>query len=328
VEKYTAMMCERFSLGAQSKVVEIASNDGYLLQYFVQRGVPVLGVEPAANVAAKAREKGVRSVVEFFGTDTAQRLADAEGKADLVLGNNVLAHVPDLLDFVQGVKRLLKPNGIFTFEFPHLLQLMEHNQFDTIYHEHFSYFSFGVVEKVFASQGLTLFDVEEWSTHGGSLRIFGRHAESTAHAMTPQVATLKQRETKAGLDSLKAYLAFNEQVKETKRRILEVLIREKRAGKSIVLYGAAGKSNTLINYCGIRTDFIDYAVDRNPYKQGHLLPGTRIPVYDPARLRETKPDYLFVGVWNLKDEIMAQTSYIREWGGQWLIPIPSMTIAK
>ncbi len=327
-EQYTAMMCGRFGLGPHSQVVEIASNDGYLLQYFVQRGIPVLGVEPAANVAAKAREKGVRSVVEFFGAALAERLAADEGPADLVLGNNVLAHVPDLLDFVKGVKRLLKPDGICTFEFPHLLRLMEQNQFDTIYHEHFSYFSFGVVEKVFASLGLVLFDVDEWPTHGGSLRIFGRHAESSAHPVAPSVAALKQRESQAGLEALPVYLAFNEKVKETKRRILEVLIRAKRNGKSIALYGAAGKSNTLINYCGIRTDFIDYAVDRNPYKQGHLLPGSRIPVYDPSRLRATKPDFLFLGVWNLKHEIMAQTAYIREWGGQWMVPIPSMTIEK
>jgi SAM-dependent methyltransferase len=327
-ERYVAMMTDRFALGPQSKVVEIASNDGYLLQYFVQRGIPALGIEPAANVAAKALEKGVQSVVEFFGVATAKKVAQEKGQADVLLGNNVLAHVPDLLDFVKGMKILLKPTGVITMEFPHLLRLMEENQFDTIYHEHFSYFSFSVVEKIFASVGITLFDVEELPSHGGSLRIFGRHTENTALAITDRVATLKQKENQAGLLGLQAYDAFGEKVKETKRRILEGLIAEKRQGKSIVLYGAAGKSNTLINYCGLRTDFFDYAVDKNPYKQGHFLPGTRIPVYAPDRIQETKPDRLFIGVWNLKQEIIAQTAYLREWGGKWLIPIPTFTIAE
>ncbi|HKP97245.1 MAG TPA: class I SAM-dependent methyltransferase [Fibrobacteria bacterium] len=326
VKAYSDKMVERFGFGSKSRVIELASNDGYLLQWFKEKGVPVLGVEPAANVAQAAIKKGIPTVVKFFGRKTAEEVAVEHGKADLLLGNNVLAHVPDLMDFVGGMKILLKPDGIITMEFPHLLQLMDQNQFDTIYHEHFSYFSFTVAEKVFASHGLTLFDVEELPTHGGSLRIYGRHSQDASKPVGPRVSELKAKEEKAGLNKLEGYLSFGEKVKETKRQVLDFLIRAKRDGKTIVQYGAAGKANTLLNYCGIRNDFMEYAVDRNPYKQGHYLPGSRIPVYPPDRIRETQPDYLFIGVWNLKDEIVSQTSYIREWGGKWIVPIPHVTV--
>ncbi len=328
VKAYSDKMVERFGFGQKSQVIELASNDGYLLQWFKEKGIPVLGVEPAANVAQAAIKKGIPTVVKFFGRKTAEEVAAEHGKADLLLGNNVLAHVPDLMDFVGGMKILLKAGGVITMEFPHLLQLMNQNQFDTIYHEHFSYFSFFVVEKVFAHHGITLFDVEELPTHGGSLRIYGRHAEDASKPVGPRVAELKAKEEKAGLFRLEGYRAFGEQVRETKRLVLEFLIKAKREGKTIVHYGAAGKSNTLLNYCGIRTDFMDYAVDKNPYKQGNYLPGSRIPVHPPERIKETKPDYLFIGVWNLKDEIVSQTSYIREWGGKWVVPIPKTHIIE
>jgi SAM-dependent methyltransferase len=322
VKAYSDKMTERFGLGAKSQVIELASNDGYLLQWFKEKGIPVLGIEPAANVAQSAIKKGIPTEVKFFGKKTAEEVAAKTGKADLLLGNNVLAHVPDIMDFVGGMKLLLKPGGVITMEFPHLLQLMDQNQFDTIYHEHFSYLSFFVVEKIFAHHGITLFDVEELPTHGGSLRIYGRHTDDASKPVGPAVAALKAKEEKAGLFKLEGYRAFAENVKETKRQVLEFLIKAKREGKTVVHYGAAGKSNTLLNYCGIRNDFMDYAVDKNPYKQGNYLPGSRIPVYGPERIKETKPDYLFIGVWNLKAEIVAQTDYIREWGGKWVVPIP------
>lgn len=323
---YADLMQERFGIGPKSRVIEIASNDGYLLQWFKEKGVPVLGIEPAANVAAAAEKKGIPSVVKFFGVRTAREVAAEHGQADLLLGNNVLAHVPDLMDFVAGMKILLKPGGILTMEFPHLLQLMDQNQFDTIYHEHFSYFSFTVAEKVFAHHGLVLFDVEELPTHGGSLRIYGRHAEDASRPVGPRVGELRAREERLGYGKLGVYLDFGEKVKETKRAVLEFLIQAKRRGKKIVQYGAAGKANTLLNYCGIRNDFMEYAVDRNPYKQNHYLPGSRLPVYPPDRIKETRPDFLFIGVWNLKEEIVSQTAYIREWGGKWVVPIPSVHV--
>lgn len=324
--RYTEMIVARFDLGLHSQVVEIASNDGYLLQHFVAKNIPALGIEPAANVAAEAVRKAVPTVVTFFGTETARELAIQRGRADLVIGNNVLAHVPQLNDFVEGLRILLKDNGVITMEFPHLMRLMEGNQFDTIYHEHFSYLSFTTVEKVFAAHGLTLFDVEEISNHGGSLRIFGRHEEDTSRSVTPNVTELKEREKAAGLGRLDHYFAFGEQVKETKRRLMEFLIGAKRAGKSIVGYGAPGKSITLLNYCGIRTDFVDYTVDRNPYKQGKYQAGVRIPIHAPERIRETKPDYLLILPWNITPEIMEHTAYIREWGGQWVVPIPVVKV--
>jgi len=324
--RYAEAMIERFHLGASSQVVEIASNDGYLLQHFVKRGVPVLGVEPAANVAKVAVEKGIPTTVRFFGTETAKAISAEHGKADLLLGNNVLAHVPNINDFVGGMKVLLKPDGVITMEFPHLYRLMDQNQFDTIYHEHFSYLSFMTVEKVFAAHGLTLFDVEELGTHGGSLRIFGRHAENSALPVTARANELRKREINEGFAKLETYSTFTEKVKETKRGLLEFLINAKRAGKTIVGYGAPGKGNTLLNYCGIRQDFMDYTVDRSPYKQGKYTPGTHIPILSPDRIRETKPDYVLILPWNLKDEISEQMAYIREWGGKFVTPIPEVRV--
>jgi SAM-dependent methyltransferase len=306
--------------------MEIASNDGYLLQHFVKQQVPVLGIEPAANVAKAALAKNVRSVVRFFGTQSAGEISAEYGQADVLLGNNVLAHVPDLNDFVAGMKLALKPKGVITMEFPHLLRLVESNQFDTIYHEHFSYFSFITVEQVFAAHGLTLFDVDELPTHGGSLRIYGRHKEDGDKPVTARVTELRAREQVAGVNRLDYYSSFSEKVKETKRKVLEFLIHAKRDGKTVVGYGAPGKGNTLLNYCGIRTDFIDYTVDRNPYKQGKFTPGTHIPILHPDRIRETRPDYLFLLPWNLKDEIMQQMSYVREWGGRFVVPIPEIRV--
>ena len=321
---YTEKIIERFGLRTSHLVVELASNDGYLLQYFIARAIPVLGIEPAQNVADVAIRKGVPTMVSFFGTATAEAMVRSGQRADLVIGNNVLAQVPDLNDFVAGMKILLKPGGVITMEFPHLLRLMQENQFDTIYHEHFSYFSLATAQSVFAAHGLTLFDVEEISTHGGSLRIFARHKEDLSKPVLPAVTSLREREEKAGLLSLGAYTAFAEQVRETKRKLLEFLVAAKRAGKSIVGYGAPGKANTLLNYCGIRTDFLDYTVDRNPYKHGKFTPGTRIPIFPTERIRETRPDYLLILPWNLKDEIMSQCSYIREWKGQFVVPIPEV----
>jgi hypothetical protein len=323
---YTGAMMKRFGLGGGSKVIEIASNDGYLLQYFVAQGVPVLGIEPAANVAQAAERKGVPSLVKFFGTQTAKELVVQGTRADLLLGNNVLAHVPDLNDFVAGMKVLLAPRGAITMEFPHLLRLMQENQFDTIYHEHFSYFSLLTVQQVFARHGLKLFDVEELPTHGGSLRIYACHADEAATPPGERIADLLARERAAGLDRLESYAAFGEQVRETKRRLLEFLIGVKRAGKRIVGYGAAAKGNTLLNYCGIRTDFIDYTVDLSPHKQGCYLPGVNIPVYAPERIRETRPDYVLILPWNLKDEIVAQMADIRSWGGKFVVPIPQVKV--
>ncbi len=323
---YTDLMVERFPINEKSLVVEIASNDGYLLQYFVEKKIPVLGIEPAANVAAVAAQKGIPSLVKFFKSETARELAARGQKADLLLGNNVLAHVPDINNFVAGMKILLNPHGVITMEFPHLMRLMEENQFDTIYHEHFSYFSFLAVEKIFARHGLTLFDVQELPTHGGSLRIFARHAQDSSEPVGSRVTELRGRERAAGFDQLETYSRFAEQVKETKRKLLEFLIHAKQSGKKIVAYGAAAKGNTLLNYCGIRTDFLDYVVDRSPHKQGKFLPGARIPIYPPEHIRETRPDYLLILPWNLKDEIIQQNAYLREWGGQFVVPIPKVSV--
>ena len=319
-------MTEKLALHEGSQVVEIASNDGYLLQYFKAKGVPVLGIEPARNVAKVAEAAGIPTVVKFFGRETATGLAEDGVKADLLLGNNVLAHVPDLNDFVGGMKILLKQAGVITMEFPHLMQLVKENQFDTIYHEHFSYFSFLTVQKVFAAHGLTLFHVEELPTHGGSLRIYACHTEDRTRAVSEMVTELADREISAGFSDLTYYLSFNEKVKETKRKILDFMIKIKREGKSIAGYGAPAKGNTLLNYCGIRTDFIDYTVDRSPHKQGHYLPGTQIPIYDPDKVHETKPDYLLILPWNLKGEIMEQMDLIRTWGGKFVVLIPEPKI--
>ncbi|MEO8256936.1 MAG: class I SAM-dependent methyltransferase [Acidobacteriota bacterium] len=326
VRAYAMAMQRRLRLTTASFVVEIASNDGYLLQHFVAAGIPVLGIEPAENVAQVAREKNVPTRSSFFGTATARQLAAQGEQADLLIGNNVLAHVPDLNDFVAGMKIALKPNGVITMEFPHLMRLMEQNQFDTIYHEHFSYFSFLVAEQVFAAHGLTLFDVEELPTHGGSLRIYARHDDDRSRPVGDAVTELRSREEKAGLKRLETYRAFEEQVKETKRKLLEFLIAVKRQGKSVVGYGAPGKGNTLLNYCGIGSDFIDYTVDRNSYKHNKFLPGTHIPIFPPERIRQTRPDYVLILPWNLKQEIVAQLSYVRDWGGRFVVPIPEVEV--
>lgn len=325
-KRYTEMIVERLKLTEKSLVVELASNDGYLLQHFVAKGIPVLGVEPAANVAEAARKKNVPTLVKFFGRNTAKELVAQRGKADLVLGNNVLAQVPEINDFVGGIKILLSSRGTMTIEFPHLMRLMQENQFDTIYHEHFFYFSLMSVEQVFAAHGLTLFDVEELPTHGGSLRIYGCHADDETQPVTKRYRELIRQENAAGFDRLETYALFGEQVKETKRKLLEFLIQAKRKGKTIAGYGAPGKGNTLLNYCGVRGDFIDYTVDRNTYKQGKFLPGTHIPIVQPEKIRETKPDYVLILPWNFKDEIMDQVGYIREWGGQFVVPIPEVCV--
>jgi len=325
-QAYTEMMVERFELHPGSKVVEIASNDGYLLQYFLKQNIPVLGIEPAANVAKVAISRGIPTIVEFFKEKTARAIAAERGKADLLLGNNVLAHVPDLNDFVAGMKILLKPNGIITMEFPHLRKLIDENQFDTIYHEHFSYFSFATAERVFTAHGITLFDVEEIPTHGGSLRIYGRHAEDASKPVSQRVIALKKEEEMWGVHRLETYASFAERVKAAKRCLLRFFIEARGNGKKIVGYGAPGKGNTLLNYCGIRTDFLIYTVDRNPYKQGKYTPGTHIPIFQPEKIRDTKPDYLFILPWNLKDEIMEQNSYIRDWGGKFVVPIPELKV--
>jgi SAM-dependent methyltransferase len=324
--RYVEMMIGRFGLDRTRKVMEIASNDGYLLQHFVAAGVPVLGIEPAANVGKVAIEKGVPTLTRFFGRETADEIARTHGRPDLLLGNNVLAHVPDLNDFVAGMKRLLAPGGVITMEFPHLLRLMAENQFDTIYHEHFSYFSFVAVERIFAHHGLTLFDVEELPTHGGSLRIFARHSENAALPVGARVSALRGRETDQGFLDPARYRGFAEQVRETKRSLLSFLIEARRQGKKVVGYGAPGKGNTLLNYCGIRTDFLDFTVDANPYKQGKYTPGTRIPILAPAAIREARPDYVLILPWNLKDEISRAVSYIAEWGGRFVVPIPETRV--
>ncbi len=325
-EDYTRMMIERFGIDERSHVMEIASNDGYLLQYFLRANVPVLGIEPARNVAQAAVERGIPTVVQFFGTATARKLVEDGKTADLLIGNNVLAHVPDLNDFVAGMKIVLKPRGIITMEFPHLMRLMEENQFDTIYHEHFSYFSFLTVRRVFARHGLELFDVDQIPTHGGSLRIYARHVEDPSHPVHPRVAELLELENAKGFQELSHYLSFGERVKETKRGILEFMCRAKREGKRLVGYGAPAKGNTLLNYTGIRTDFLDYTVDRSPHKQGLFLPGTRIPIHAPEVIRETKPDYVVILPWNLKDEIMEQMAHIGEWGGRFVTLIPEARV--
>ena len=323
---YAEQMSGRLGLGSGSLVVEIASNDGYLLQHFAKRGIPVLGVEPAANTAVFAERKGIPTLVEFFGSEVARRVARERGPADLLLGNNVLAHVPDINDFVAGLAALLAPDGVLTMEFPHLLRLVAQNQFDTIYHEHFSYLSFTTVERIFAHHGITLFDVEELPTHGGSLRIFGRHADRAGPAVGARVDGLRGREQAAGVRSLGYYAGFGERVRETKRKLLEFLIDAAREGRQVVGYGAPGKGNTLLNYCGIRTDFLDYTVDRSPHKQGGYLPGTHIPIRAPEEIARTRPDYVLILPWNLKDEIMGQMSMIREWQGRFVVPIPEVRV--
>jgi SAM-dependent methyltransferase len=327
-EAYAQAMIERFGFGPGHQVIEIASNDGYLLRWFKERGIPVLGVEPAKNVAEAAEAAGIPTLVKFFGETTARELVARGTRADLLVGNNVLAHVPDLNDFVAGLKILLAPAGVLTLEFPHLLRLLEEDQFDTIYHEHYSYFSFATVRKVFAAHGLTLFDVEELPTHGGSLRIYCRHDEDGSQPVGKRVGDLLVREEAARLGCLETYRAFAERVRRVKRGLLRFLIQAKEEGKTVAGYGAPAKGNTLLNYCGVRTDFLDYTVDRSPHKQGRYLPGTRIPIHGPDRLRETRPDYVLILPWNLKEEIVEQMADVRSWGGRFVVAIPEVRILE
>jgi 2-polyprenyl-3-methyl-5-hydroxy-6-metoxy-1,4-benzoquinol methylase len=323
---YVAEMISRFEIGRDSTVVEVASNDGYLLQYFVERGIPVQGIEPARNVAEVARAKGIPTRVEFFGESSARALRDEGIGADLVIGNNVLAHVPDLNDFVKGLQILLDDQGVITIEFPHLMRLFAECQIDTIYHEHFSYFSFMTAEKVFAAHGLTIFDVEELPTHGGSLRIFAQHSGRGRHPVSERVEKLRKQEIDTGFTDVGRYLAFEERALRTKRKLLDFLHSAKRAGKRVVAYGAPAKGNTLLNYCGVSSELVEYTVDRNRHKQGRFLPGTHIPIFEPERIRATKPDYILILPWNLKREIIHQLSYVRAWGARFVVPIPEPQI--
>jgi hypothetical protein len=323
---YVGMAIERFGLGPDSLVVELASNDGYLLQHVVERGIPALGVEPAANVAVAAREKGIETVVEFFGRELAARLVAEGRRADLLAANNVMAHVPDLNDFVGGMEPLLAPRGVVTIEVPHLLRLVEDNQFDTIYHEHFSYFSFLTARKVLSGHGLDVFDVDELGTHGGSLRLYAQRRLSGRRPVGPKVEALLERERAEGFDTLEGHRGFSARVEETKWRLLEFLIQCRREGKRVAGYGAPGKGNTLLNYCGVRTDLLEFTVDRNPYKQGQFLPGTHIPIRHPEVLEQARPDYILILPWNLKEEIVAQLSYTREWDARCVVPIPEVEV--
>ena len=324
-KRYTEKMTERFQLTHDSLVIEIASNDGYLLQYFHEKQIPVLGIEPTANTAEVARKKGIESITRFFGTALATELAAQNRKADLLLGNNVLAHVPDIVDFVAGMKMALKSDGVITMEFPHLMQLVDNNQFDTIYHEHFSYLSFNTVNQIFSSQGLELFDVEELPTHGGSLRIYAKHKEDKSKEVSRNVEALLQKEFAKGMTTLAYYDNFQKKALQIKFAFTSFLTQQKLLNHKIAGYGAAAKGNTLLNYCGIKNDQIDYVVDANPHKQNKWLPGSHIKVVDESYLRETKPDYVVIFPWNLKDEIVNQLHYIREWNGKFVVPIPELT---
>ena len=325
-EQYVDFMMDQYDINRESFVVEIASNDGYLLQYFNKNKVPMLGVEPSDTVARAALDKGIPTEMVFFGTDSAQTLRKKYKPANLILGNNVLAHVPRINDFIEGLDIMLDEKGIMTFEFPHLMQLVENNQFDTIYHEHFFYYSLHSVQSLFNKHGFKIFDVQELSTHGGSIRIFVSRTDNQEYQVSENVRQLLRREERKGYLNIEFYKSFGEYVEQTKRDILRLLINLKNQGKSIVGYGAPGKGNTLLNYCGIGTDFMDYTVDRSPHKQGHYLPGSLIPILAPDKIRDTKPDYIFILPWNLKDEIIKQLQYVSEWGGQFIIPIPQPMI--
>ena len=325
-EQYVDMAVKRFGLNEGSFVVEIASNDGYLLQYFKKHNIPVLGIEPAANTAHAAQEKGIPTEITFFDQAYAEKMRQKGQQADLIIGNNVLAHNPHLNDFVRGLKTVMKADGLITMEFPHLARLMEETQFDTIYHEHFSYFSFLAVERIFREHGLTIFDVEELPTHGGSLRIYAANDEDQSKSLFPRVAELKAREISEGYGNIDHYLTFRQKVQSVKRNLLQLLIGLKNEGKKIVGYGAPAKGNTLLNYCGIRTDFLDYTVDRSPYKQNCYLPGSRIPIKHPDQIRKDRPDYVLILPWNIKEEIVSQMDHIREWGGRFIVPIPHVRI--
>ena len=324
---YVEMMTERFGYNEDSLVIEVASNDGYLLQYFKEKNIPVMGIEPTANTAQVSMEKGIKTVIEFFGSELADRFANTwDVKADLLLGNNVLAHVPDIVDFVKGMKIILKDTGVVTMEFPHLMQLVDNNQFDTIYHEHFSYLSLYTVQQIFAAQGLELFDVDELPTHGGSLRIYARHQEDASKPVSPNIAAVLKKEMDKGMNGLAYYDHFQQKALKVKLDLYEFLIDQKRAGKQVAGYGAAAKGNTLMNYCGIKNDLVSFVVDANPHKQNKFLPASHIPVYDEQHLKDARPDYVIILPWNLKDEIMGQLAYIREWGGRFVIPIPELQL--
>jgi SAM-dependent methyltransferase len=325
---YCTMIVKRLRLGPQSLAIEIASNDGYLLQYLQAAGIPILGIDPSHTVAEAAQKKGVPTIVDFFGTRLTDKLAKEGRQADLIIGNNVLAHVPDVNDFVDGMARLLKPTGVITMEFPHVVRLVEGMQFDTIYHEHFSYFSLHTAERIFAAKGLIVFDVEEIPTHGGSLRVYARHAANDALPVLPTVAALKAREADAGYNKPEGFDGFEDKVRRVKRDLLRFLIELRENRKSIAGYGAAAKGNTLLNYCGVGVDLLDYVVDRNPMKQGRFLPGVRIPVKAPEAIVDGRPDFVLILPWNIKDEVMQQLAFIREWGGQFVIPIPSLKVVR
>jgi 2-polyprenyl-3-methyl-5-hydroxy-6-metoxy-1,4-benzoquinol methylase len=324
-KRYADTMIDSLGLGPESLVTEVASNDGYLLQHFVARGVPVLGVEPAANIAEVARAKGIRTEVHFLGAETGAALAEEFGRADLVAGNNVYAHVPDLVGFTAGLAALVKPTGLVTLEFPHLLRLMERNQYDTIYHEHYQYLSLLTAQRALATAGLAVVDVDELSTHGGSLRVHARHA-AVAGEPSVRVKQLLEAEAEAGLHTVEGHRGFAESVFQIKRDLLRFLLTAREEGKRVVGYGAPGKGNTLLNHCGVREDLLAYTVDRSPYKQGLFLPGTHIPIHGPERIAEDRPDYVLVLPWNLRTEISAQLSYVREWGGRLVFPIPTLEV--
>lgn len=326
VKSYVELMTNRFGLNKDSQVIEIASNDGYLLQYFVEKNIPVLGIEPTENTAKVAIEKGVNTITRFFGTELANELSKNGTKADLFLGNNVLAHVPDIVDVVKGIKIILKPQGVVTIEFPHLMQLVDNNQFDTIYHEHFSYLSFYSVKQIFEAQGLEMFDVEEIPTHGGSLRIYAKHKEDNSKIVSENVSQLINKEIAKGINTLTYYEDFGQKVSKVKLDFLDFLIQQKRNNKKVAGYGAAAKGNTLLNFCGVKNDMIDFVVDRNPAKQNMFLPASHIPVYAEAALKVNKPDYIIIFPWNLKVEVIEQLSYAREWGAKFVIPIPYLEI--
>ncbi|WAC56760.1 class I SAM-dependent methyltransferase [Gordonia sp. SL306] len=324
--EYVEDVTHRFDIDSSTRVVEIASNDGYLLQYFQRDGVAVLGIEPAANVAEVARDKGIDTRVDFFGTKLAEKLVDEGVFADHLIGNNVLAHVPDLNDFVAGMKLLLSPGGRITMEFPHLLRLILHNQFDTIYHEHFSYFSLHSVTQVFERHGLRLFDVEEVSTHGGSLRIYACHAESDRYELTERLDALARKESHFALDRIEGYRDFAVAAARTKRELLSFLISARERGERVIAYGAPAKGNTLLNYCGVGQDLVECTVDRNPHKQGRHLPGTRLQIMDPEHIRTAKPDYVLILPWNLRGEIVRDLEFVGDWNGKFVIPIPHLEI--
>jgi SAM-dependent methyltransferase len=324
--RYVAMITRRLGLGRASHVIEIGSNDGYLLQFFVERGIPVLGIDPAANIAPAAEKRGVPTLVKFFGSETARELAGVGKQADLVIGNNVMAQTPHLNSLVAGIRLILKPHGVCTLEFPHLLKTIAGNQFDQTYHEHFSYFSALTIEKIFGAHGMRIFDAEDLWTHGGSLRIYACHARDDARPTQPSVSEILRREREGGLDCLDTYPRFASQVRATKRKLLSFLIEARNHGKSIAGYGAPGKGNTLLNHCGIRTDFLDYTIDRNPYKQGKYLPGSHVPIFPLERIAETRPDYILILPRNLKDEIISQLAYARDWGARFVVPIPEVSV--